>query len=188
LSFVSFFLLYFVGCATSAPDWSSPRGYSLEFALGYRPIFCWSTNLLYFIVSLYFFISLGAQPALPMGVAPEATSKYLYFILGSTSAIWPTLYFYNYLLSEKISILLIRVAPGHMNRCVHLVIGSRSFTILLYQLEFSIVMMLVLTKATTASGSLFQWVPFYCPLSMLRKRDAQVLLYFWHVLSNFLFP
>ena len=83
------FLLYnFIGHANSVPDGSSPRGYSQELVLGCR------LNILVHLVailslfpnmiSLFFFYLSGARTALPMGVAPEATAKDLYLVVGST--------------------------------------------------------------------------------------------------------
>jgi hypothetical protein len=66
----------FIGCASSAPDGSRPRGYSRivyssigsKFLRFYTSFF----NLQKIFSSYYCFCSLGARSALPMGVAPEA--------------------------------------------------------------------------------------------------------------------
>jgi hypothetical protein len=66
----------FVGCATSAPDGSIPRGYSGIFysSIGskFLQVYTSSFNLQKIFYSCYDFYSLGARSALPMGVAAEA--------------------------------------------------------------------------------------------------------------------
>jgi hypothetical protein len=69
----------FIGCTISAPDGSSPRGYSRIFSsIGSKDIVFSSFLLLLLLLLrlllllIFIFISLGARPALPMGVAPEA--------------------------------------------------------------------------------------------------------------------
>jgi hypothetical protein len=58
---------FIIGCTTSAPDVSSPRGYGRVFVADHR---LQSLRLL----SVDFFLS-GARPTLPMGVAPEAIAE-----------------------------------------------------------------------------------------------------------------
>jgi hypothetical protein len=76
LAFVSpVFMKSIVGCAPSAPDGTSPRGYSrksLISSIGSN-ILC---LLLIIRYKLYMIISSGARPALPMVVAPEAIVEY----------------------------------------------------------------------------------------------------------------
>jgi hypothetical protein len=70
----------FIGCTTSAPDGSSPRGYSQIFLSIASEVL--SSFLIFLHIDLHkqleisFLLSLfnssGARPALPMGVAPEA--------------------------------------------------------------------------------------------------------------------
>ena len=64
-----------------------------------------------------------------MGVAPEATAKDLYLVVGSTpyAAIFSFYLpkFYNF--SGARTALPMGVAPEAMNKCLNLVIGSRHF-------------------------------------------------------------
>jgi hypothetical protein len=74
-------IFIFIGCATSAPDGSSPQGYSRIFSsigpkvysssfLSSFDMACIKQLLIPFLLDLY--ISSGARPALPMGVSPKA--------------------------------------------------------------------------------------------------------------------
>jgi hypothetical protein len=56
-----------MGCTTSAPDVSSPRGYGWVLVTDHRLQFL-------LLLSVVFFLS-GARPALPMGVATEAIAE-----------------------------------------------------------------------------------------------------------------
>jgi hypothetical protein len=56
-----------LGCTTSAPDVSSPRGYGWVLVTDHRLQFL-------LLLSVIFFLS-GAQPALPMGVATESIAE-----------------------------------------------------------------------------------------------------------------
>jgi hypothetical protein len=78
-------IFFNIGCARSAPDGSSPRGYSQFFFFEYR-----LKNSLYVFAMLlpheYFYLVLflsGARSVLPMGVAPEAMMGCLQPIIGS---------------------------------------------------------------------------------------------------------
>ena len=68
----------FIGCTTSAPDGSSPRGYGQILVLEHR-LKTVSIDLNLFIL---IFLS-GARPVLPMGVAPEALVGCMHQIIGS---------------------------------------------------------------------------------------------------------
>jgi hypothetical protein len=64
----------FIGCTTSAPDGSSPRGYSQKNALSIG-----LSKFSFFHPSrgcLFSIISLGVRPALPMVLVPEAIVEY----------------------------------------------------------------------------------------------------------------
>jgi hypothetical protein len=92
----------FIGCATRAPDGSSPRGYSQIFlSIGsevlssFLPSFimtCTKQFELSFLFDLY--TSSGARSPFPMGVAPEAMVGFLETIIYSKipstciSSIW----------------------------------------------------------------------------------------------------
>jgi hypothetical protein len=58
---------FIIGCTTSAPDVSSPRGYGRVLVADHR---LQSFRLLF----VDFFLS-GVRPALPMGVSPEAIAE-----------------------------------------------------------------------------------------------------------------
>jgi hypothetical protein len=64
-------VFFFIGCVTSAPDGSSPRGYGRVLVVDHRlkiSSFSSSSLLVEFFLKI---INLsGARPALPMGVAP----------------------------------------------------------------------------------------------------------------------
>jgi hypothetical protein len=66
----------FIGCATSAPDGSSPRGYSRKnvSSIGSSKFFLFHPSHSY----LFLIISSGARPVLLMIVAPEAIVKYFW--------------------------------------------------------------------------------------------------------------
>jgi hypothetical protein len=64
----------FIGCATSAPDGSSPRGYGRILVVDHRL----EISLLLLLEFFFKIVNLsGARPALPMGVAPESMFGYL---------------------------------------------------------------------------------------------------------------
>jgi hypothetical protein len=66
----------FVGCVTSAPDGSSPRGYTRKTFLGIdSKIF--PRVVISCIKNIFFFISSGMLVTLPIEVAPEAMDGFL---------------------------------------------------------------------------------------------------------------
>ena len=109
---------------------------------------------------------------------------------------------------QKYAILLIRVAPEHMNRCLHLDIGSRIFLSAMYcfssrmflptifcssSRSFSNTMTSLLTRAmcnhlgkTRLLADHCSVGPNYCTSSTSRKWGAHVLRYSRHARSNFL--
>jgi hypothetical protein len=61
-----------IGCTTSAPDVSGPRGYGWVLVADHRLQFLLLLSIDFFLNTA--FLS-GARPALPMGVAPEAIAE-----------------------------------------------------------------------------------------------------------------
>jgi hypothetical protein len=61
-----------IGCTTSAPDISSPRGYGRVLVANHRLQFLLLLSVDFFLKTA--FLS-GARPALLMGVAPEAITE-----------------------------------------------------------------------------------------------------------------
>jgi hypothetical protein len=79
-SFITLIICNFIGCATSAPDGSSPRGYSQFFLFGYRLKNISSFAILvspYPTKKLFLFISSSRRSMLLIRVAPEAMDGFL---------------------------------------------------------------------------------------------------------------
>jgi hypothetical protein len=68
-----------IGCTTSAPDVSTPRGYGQVLVADHRLQFLLFLFRLSSSLFVEFFLEnaflSGARPALPMGVAPEAIAE-----------------------------------------------------------------------------------------------------------------
>ena len=101
--------------------------YYLDLPMGVNEELCFNSNMLHLT---RFYISSGARPALPMGVAPEATAKCLYLVVGSPFccfiAILSASHLFSFLSGARPA-LPMGVAPEATAKCLHLGVGSTCF-------------------------------------------------------------